>query len=162
MDKPLGVRYGSGTLGRIIAIRLAPGCDLLRSIRDVAKAEGIRAGVILSGVASLSRATLRNVRTRPEPFPITDANRVYTPRDEMLELVALSGNIAERDGEVMVHGHFVVTSGVEDGAAYGGHLVEGCEVLSTGEIVIAEVAGLPIVRRIDPQTQAPELFFRRE
>ncbi len=154
-----GIRYGAGSLGRVIAIRLAPGADLLRSIRDVAKAEGIRAGVIVSGVASLSRATLRNVLRKPEPFPITDAHRIYTPKEETLELLSLSGNIAERDGEIVVHGHFVVSSGVEKGVAYGGHLIEGCQVLSTGEVVIVEILGLPVVRRVDPETRAAELYF---
>ncbi len=157
-----GIRYGVGSLGRVIAIRLAPGADLLRSIREVAQAEGIRAAVIVSGVASLSRATLRNVLQKPDPFPITDAHRIYTSKEETLELLSLSGNIAEREGEIVVHGHFVVSSGVERGLAYGGHLIEGCEVLSTGEVVIAEIVGLPVVRRIDPQTGAAELYFTAE
>lgn len=154
-----GIRYGIGGLGRVFVLRLGPGRDILRSLAWFAREQGIRAGVILSGVASLRRATLRNVASAPEPFPITDANRVYTPKDEVLELVSLAGNIAQRGDEVVVHAHFTVSSGSEPGLAYGGHLIEGCEVLSTGEIVIAEIEGTPVTRRIDPETKAAEIYF---
>ena len=65
------------------------------------------------------------------------------PKDEPLELLSLSGNIARRDdGTVVVHGHMVVSSGLEDGRAYGGHLIEGTIVFSTMELVLAETSGL--------------------
>lgn len=153
------VRYGVGRAGRVVVARLAPGCDLLEAIQGVVEQEGIGAGVVVSGVASLNRAVLRNVLSRPKPFPITDANRVYTPREETLELIALTGNVAVRDGRAVLHLHFVVSSGRESGNAYGGHLIPGCEVMSTGEVVILEVEGLAMRRRLDPETRAPELFF---
>ena len=155
-----GIRIGSGSLGRIIAFHMDPDLDVLKSIQAVAAAQGLRSGIILSAAGSLKRAVLRNVRGFPERFPITDANRVYVAKGEPIELLSLTGNIAAKaDGSVIVHGHLVISSGLEDGRAYGGHLVEGSIVFTTMEIVLAETSGLALTRGTDPITQAAELYF---
>jgi hypothetical protein len=77
-----------------------------------------------------------------------------------MELLAISGNISTRDGHVHLHCHIVVSSGEEDGRAYGGHLLKGTEIFSTGEIVIAEITGCRMIRLEDPETKAQELYFR--
>ena len=153
------VRIGKGALGKVVAFRLGPGCDLMKSIEEIAKKENIQSGLVLSGAGSLSQVTLRNVRLFPDEFPIMDRNRIYTPKKEPLELLSLSGNISKRDGEIHVHCHITISSGLDDGRAYGGHLVEGCLILSYCEIIIAEITGLEMKRDIDPETRGPELFF---
>lgn len=57
------------------------------------------------------------------------------PLDEQVEVVALVGDIALQDDEPAVHAHAVVAR--SDGAAYGGHLLEG-HVRPTLEIVLSE------------------------
>ncbi len=153
------IRMGRGKLGRVVVMRLAPGADLLKSLQEIAQQEKLAAGVILSGAGSLSRATLRNVRSFPEEFPITDRNRNYTPKQETLELVSLTGNISLKNGEPLIHCHVTVSSGTEDGKAYGGHLVEGCIVFSTCEVVLAELTGIEMTRHTDPETRAFELYL---
>ena len=153
---------GTGQLGRVVVARLAPGNDLLGSLGEIARREGIEAGVILSGAASLSRAVLRNVRRLPPELPITDGDRVFVRKDGAIELLALSGNIAEQNGEVSIHAHITISVGEQDGLAYGGHLVPGCVVFSLAEIVIAEVRGLEMVRGYDEATRGPQLFLRPE
>jgi predicted DNA-binding protein with PD1-like motif len=44
--------------------------------------------------------------------------------------------------------------------AYGGYLLKGTEIFSTGEIVIAEITGCRMIRLEDPETKAQELYFR--
>jgi predicted DNA-binding protein with PD1-like motif len=154
------VRMGTGQLGRVIVLRLAPGNDILKTIKEVAEKENIKAGIVLSGAASLTQATLRNVRMFPNKFPITDRERIYIEKEEPLEMLNLSGNISSNKGEVHVHCHLTISSGLDDGIAYGGHLVDGCIVFSTGEIAIAEVSGVAIERQVDPETKALELYFK--
>ncbi len=151
------IRVGKGELGRVLAARLAPGCDLLKSLQEIAERENLQSGVVLSGVASLRQVTLRNVRLFPDEFPIADRQRIYTPKKEPLELLSLSGNISRRDGEVHIHCHITVSSGLDDGRTYGGHLIEGCVILSTGEVIVAEITGIAMKRNIDPETHALEL-----
>lgn len=148
-----------GELGRVMVMRLAPGCDLIKSLEEIAKREKLRSGLVLSGAGSLRQVTLRNVRLFPDEFPIMDRNRIYTPKKEPLELLSLSGNISRKDGEVYVHCHVTVSSGLDDGRAYGGHLIEGCVVFSTCEVIIAEITGLEMKRSIDPETRALELYL---
>lgn len=47
----------------------------------------------------------------------------------------------------------------EDGLAYGGHLTEGTIIMSLAEIAVAEITGLSMVRRLDPESKAPEIYF---
>lgn len=148
-----------GALGRVVAIRLGPGDDVIKSLAEIVRQKSIKSGVVLSGAGVLSQVTLRNVRLFPEEFPVQDRNRIYTPKKEPLEVLSLSGNISRRDGEVHIHCHITVSSGLEDGRAYGGHLIEGCIVLAYCEIIIAEITGMEIKRRTDPETKGPELFF---
>lgn len=159
MNELRGIKMAEGGLGRVLVMKLAPGSDLLKSIVEVADRENIRAGLVLSGAGSLRRATIRNVKSFPDSFPITDDNRVFTPKDEPLELLSLSGNISRQDDEVFIHCHITISSGIEDGQAYGGHLVEGCIALVTIEVIIAEITGLQMTRKTDPETQAAELRF---
>jgi len=153
------IRIGRGNLGRVIAFRLGPGLNLLQSLEEIARRENIGSGVILSGAGSLRQVTLRNVRLFPDKFPVMDRNRIYTLKKEPLELLSLSGNIAKKGDEVYIHCHITVSSGLDDGRAYGGHLIEDCEVFSYCEIVIAEITGLEMKRETDPETQGLELFF---
>jgi len=159
MSESEKIRIGKGTLGKVVAFRLGPGCDLMKSIEEIAKKENIQSGLILSGAGSLSQVTLRNVRLFPDEFPVMDRNRIYTPKKEPLELLSLSGNISRRDGEIHVHCHITISSGLDNSRAYGGHLIEGCLIFSYCEVIIAEITGLEMKRDIDPETRGPELFF---
>jgi predicted DNA-binding protein with PD1-like motif len=150
----------TGSLSRVVAARLAPGCDLAESIETIAEEENITSGVILSGAASLRKAVLRNLGSFPGKFPITDDVRVFATRADPMELLAISGNISTRDGQLHLHCHVVVSSGEEDGRAYGGHLMKGTEIFSTGEILIAEITGCRMIRLEDPETKGSELHFR--
>ena len=110
--------------------RLLPGQDLINSINDFVRAERIGAGCILTCVGSLTKATLR-FANQPE------ATLVEGP----FEIVSLVGTIA------MAGAHLHLSISDEHGRLLGGHLMEGCPVYTTAEIVIAVF---------------PELVFRRE
>lgn len=154
------IRKATGRLGKVVVARLAPGCDLMESLEEIAREENIKAGVILSGAASLRQAALRNVGRFPKEFPITDEIRVLSKRNEPMELLSIAGNISVRDGEVFIHGHITISSGEENGQAYGGHLTKGNIIFSTGEIMIAEIDDIAMERLPDPETKNIELYAR--
>lgn len=155
-----GIRYASGSIGRVVVGRFAPGTELLGGIARLVEQAGITGGVILGGAASLESVRLRNVQTPPVSWPITDANRVYLDLEGPLEMLSIAGNISRReDGGLHLHAHVVVSTGAgTPGACYGGHLVEGARVLSTAEVAIAEVTGVSLMRRMDPETRTLELY----
>ncbi len=148
---------GAGRLGRVVVARLAPGADLLKSLLEIAERERIKSGVILSCAASLSQAALRNVRQLPPELPVTDRDRVFLKKEGPIELLTLTGNIAEQDGQIAIHAHLTISMGDEDGRSYGGHLIEGCKVFSLAELAIAEIEGIRLVRTYDAPTRGPQL-----
>ena len=115
----------SGRPGRVIVARVKPGSDLLRSLRKIAAEEGITSGFIVSGVGLLKRARLRNCKSLPEEYPITDTNRIFLSFENPLEILSISGNVTMAEGEPLVHAHLTL-SRVEGGeiAVIGGHLID--------------------------------------
>ena len=152
------ITMASGRLGRIVVIRLAPGSDLLQSIEEAAYKERITSGLILGGAASLTRVLLRNPRGYPKAFPITNEVRIFTSLEGPLELLSISGNISlKEDGQTVVHAHVTVSSGCPESIAYGGHLVAGAVIYSTGELVLAETKGVKLRRVFNEETKTHEL-----
>ncbi|MBM3449729.1 MAG: DNA-binding protein [Armatimonadetes bacterium] len=154
-----GTRWASGGFGRLICVRLAPGEDLKGALEAITVAEGIEHALILGGAASLRRCVVRNVGVAPKQWPITDAQRVWTSIEGPLELVSIMGNISRwPDGRPYTHAHVIVSKGSPAGECFGGHLVDGAEILTTGELALAEVTGVRLRRDRDPDTLGEELF----
>ncbi len=100
--------------------RLSAGQDLFDAIDAFVLQNQIEAGCILSGVGSLTHAVLRL------------ANReVFNEYAGYFEIVSITGTVS-------IHGsHLHISISDEDGATIGGHLVSGCKIYTTAEIVIA-------------------------
>ena len=133
----------SGRPGRVVVARIKPGSDLLRSLQKIAAEEGITSGIIVSGVGLLNQARLRNCRSLPEEYPITDANRTFISFENPLEILSISGNVTLAEEEPLVHAHLTL-SRVEGGeiTVIGGHLIEGCEVFGFSKFAILELEGI--------------------
>ena len=71
------------------------------------------------------------------------------------EIVSLTGTLGP-DG---MHIHLSVSD--EKGVTTGGHLLEGCLVYTTVELVVGDAVGLIFHREIDPRTTFPELSVQR-
>ncbi len=102
------------------SFRLKPGQDLFDSIEEVLKENKIEAGCVLSSVGSLTHATLRL------------ANRdYYNEYEGHFEIVSMTGTVSVHGSHI----HVAISDG--DGVTTGGHLVSGCKVYTTAEIVLA-------------------------
>jgi predicted DNA-binding protein with PD1-like motif len=75
------------------------------------------------------------------------------PVDEPVEVAAMTGNVARKDGAVRVHAHVVL--GRRDGSALAGHLVSG-RVRPTLEMMFVEERA-NLVRTIDEASTLPLL-----
>ncbi|MBL8049791.1 MAG: DNA-binding protein [Anaerolineales bacterium] len=106
---------------KIHTFRLKPEQDLFDSIEEFVKEHNIQAGVILSAVGSFTHATLRL------------ANKsTYNEYDGYFEIVSITGTVS-------IHGsHIHISISDGEGKTIGGHLVSGCKIYTTAEIVIAE------------------------
>lgn len=154
-------RAGVGNFGRVLAIRLAPGEDVLPSMIQLLADAGIAQGVILSGVASLQHASLRNIHTFPENWPIRVQDRHTTRIEGPLEILAMQGNVAPApDGSTFIHCHLEFSTGNPPATTYGGHLLEDTIVGTTCEIYIAELVGVDMRRIDDDETRTLEIDVR--
>jgi predicted DNA-binding protein with PD1-like motif len=149
----------SGQPGRVIVARVKPGSDLLRSLQKIAAEEGITSGVIVSGVGLLRQARLRNCKSLPEEYPITDGNRTFLSFEKPLEILSISGNVTLAEGEPLVHAHLTLSSVEGDEiTVIGGHLIEGCVIFGFSEFAILELEGVEMVKRFDEETRTLQLF----
>jgi len=100
--------------------RLKPGQDLFDSIEAFVADKKIEAGCVLSAVGSLTHVTLRL------------ANREhYNEYEGHFEIVSITGTVAMSGSHI----HISISDG--DGVTIGGHLVSGCKIYTTAEIVLA-------------------------
>ena len=129
---------------RARAFRLTPGTDLKEALARLADEHAFRAGCILSCVGSLSRARLRM------PGAAGGA-QVFRSFDEPMEIVSLTGTLS-CDG---MHVHISLSR--SDGACIGGHLVKGCIVNTTAELVIGDLPEVEFRRQPDAVTGYLEL-----
>ncbi|MBR2402848.1 MAG: DNA-binding protein [Lachnospiraceae bacterium] len=125
------------------SVRLHRGDDLLNSIKNLAQEKHVKAGVVLSAVGCVLKARLR------------DASGV-TIRDieEHCEIVSLNGTVSEK----RCHLHLALPK--EDLSTVGGHMVEGCIINTTCELVIGEVPCQQIDVEFDEETGYKELIFK--
>lgn len=129
---------------RAHAVRLTPGADLKAELERLTEACGLRAGCVLSCVGSLSSARLRM------PGAAGDAE-VVAAFAEPMEIVSLAGTLCA-DG---LHVHISLSR--RDGSCIGGHLVPGCVVHTTAEVVIGELPDVEFHRPMDSATGYNEL-----
>ena len=152
------MEMAQGKLGRVIAVRLKPGTDVLLGLQEACERNGINNGVILSAIGSLQDPHFCN----PVELP-TKAGYGYGETLHLtgpIELTSASGIICHDDeGNTNMHVHMTVTD--RHGNAHGGHLVEGTKVLLTVDVILAEIEGLVMGRKFDEELEVP-LFAPRQ
>ena len=128
---------GKGRIDRIVMGKLRMNIDFLQGIEELVKVEGVRTGVILSGVGALKKATFRNLKVLPPDFKVEKHHRLYLVLDQPMEIVSLTGWIATgEEGGAEVHAHFSASTVIEDRVVtLGGHLVPG--TLTSIKVVVA-------------------------
>jgi predicted DNA-binding protein with PD1-like motif len=144
---------GKGRMNRIVMGKLGMDIDLLQGIEELVKREGVRTGVILSGIGALKKATFRNLKILPPNLKVEKHHRLYLELEQPMEIVSLTGWMATReDGEVEVHAHFSASTVVEDKVVtLGGHLISGTLTSVKVVIVIGVVEETNIKAGLDPR-----------
>ncbi len=127
---------------KTVCRRLHRGDDLLLSIRTLCEREKIDAAVVLSAVGCVSRAVLR------------DAGGVNLRSvDEPCEIVSLNGTASR----TRCHLHLALSR--EDLSTIGGHMMPGCIVNTTCELVLGVLEHMRFDVEQDVQTGYDELIF---
>ncbi|WP_109400531.1 PPC domain-containing DNA-binding protein [Proteus sp. TJ1640] len=115
---------------RFIAVRLIPGEDVIVALRQIIADNQLQSSYIAGCVGSLTDVALR--------FAGREENRYLTGK---FEIVSLIGTL-DATGE---HLHLAVSD--ENGIMCGGHMMPGCTVRTTLELVIGELEQVTFSRQ---------------
>lgn len=122
------------------AFRLKPGQDLKAAIQELVNKKQIKAGWISTCVGSLTN------------YKIRFANQTNGSVDSgHFEIVSLTGTVSVNGS------HLHISISDSTGKTTGGHLLEGCTVYTTAEIVILSSNELVFKREKDGTTAWEEL-----
>jgi len=127
-----------------LPLRLLPGNDLRGRLEAVLAEHGVEAGFVLAGIGSLSVVRLRLAGAQEATMLEGD-----------LELLGLAGSLSV-DG---AHLHASVADAA--GRVWGGHVLSGCVVRTTAEVLLALLSGWRFTREPDGATGYAELTLRR-
>jgi uncharacterized protein len=125
--------------------RLKPGEDLKNEIAKAVKENHIEAGWIATCVGSLTS------------YHIRFANQTNSERGEgYFEILGLAGTVS-------INGcHLHISISDSTGKTTGGHLMEGCKVFTTAEIVISYSSRYSFTREKDGSTAWEELQVKEK
>lgn len=126
------------------SFRLRPGQDLKEEIERIIQQKRIQAGAMLTCVGSLTQVVLRL------------ANQEQASNWQgHFEIVSLVGTFSTHG----CHLHLAVSDST--GHTIGGHLLEGCKIYTTAEVVIAVMPSLVYLREEDPTFGYKELVVKK-
>ena len=99
----------------IIFVRLFPEENVNEQIIKACKEHDIKTAVVISGIGQLSKTQLGYFKEKGD----------YSPGkfNKPLEILSLTGNICNQDGEYIPHLHVVLSD--EKKNAFGGHFIDG-------------------------------------
>ena len=121
-------------------LRLQPGEDVRIMLRELAMTNNLEAAAVTSAVGSLTHAHIRYAARADGIMTIAD-----------LEVLSLSGTLS-------IHGlHLHLSVADRDGNMLGGHMLDGCIVRTTLEIIVKEIDGVRLPRVKDEQSGYEEL-----
>ncbi len=125
------------------ALRLRPGDDLRQQLNAFVQANDLKAGTMLTCVGSLTHVSLRLANQEGA-----------TTYHGHFEIVSLVGTLSTQGS----HLHLAVSD--SKGRTIGGHLLDGCRVYTTAEIVLGELPALVFGRETDPTFGYKELVVQ--
>ncbi|MBR2685319.1 MAG: DNA-binding protein [Erysipelotrichaceae bacterium] len=129
---------------REYAERLTENTDLKEAILRIAKENHIESGVVLCGVGCLKEVHIRKA----------GAKETFHSQGHY-EIVSLMGTIAT--GKVHIH----ISLSDEEMNTIGGHLLSGCIVDTTCELVLGILEEYELSREFDTNTGYDELVARK-
>ena len=127
-----------GQFERVIIVRLKNSSDLLRGVEEAVKANGIRNGVILSGIGSVTSYNYHVVGNGIFPVKNIFVKNASCPAD----IASMNGYIV--DGRPHVHVTFASSE-----KAFGGHLEAGTNVFTFAIVTIGTLNDGASLTRVD-------------
>ena len=125
--------------------RLKPGQDLKIAVQEFVNTHHIEAGWIITCVGSLTQYNLR----------FANQQAGHTGKG-FFEIICLSGTVSTNG----CHLHMAISD--SNGSLIGGHLLDGCTIYTTAEIVMGTSQDIIFTRENDGSTEWNELQIRNK
>ena|SRR5664280_1545038 len=126
-------------------LRLLPGSDLRLSIENFVNEHTIEAGWIVTCVGSLTAYSIRFANQNKS----SNGNGYF-------EIVSLTGTVSVNS----CHLHISIAD--DKGKTIGGHLLHGCVIYTTAEIVVVKSGSYIFIREKDDNTGWNELHVKKK
>jgi uncharacterized protein len=121
--------------GKAAFVRLDRGTDMLQGLNEAAAKLGVEAGTV-QAIGAVTELVVGYFDQDRKEYRTTSIPSSF-------EIGSGTGNVSIKDGQPFVHLHVVATG--PDGAAIGGHLMEGTKVYVV-EAYFRQLGGPPPVR----------------
>lgn len=121
-------------------MRLTEGQDIKEEINRFCTDNNIDAAVVLSSVGCVKYAVLRDA-----------GGKDYHTIDENMEIMSINGTISKH------RTHLHISFSKKDLSVIGGHMMEGCMVNTTCELVILEISKTVFNSKFDFSTGYEEI-----
>lgn len=128
-----------------IAVRLVKGDDLKLAIQRLVEKHQIQAGSIASCVGCFGQLNIR----------LAGATQTLQ-LNEPLEIVSIMGTLTPD------HQHIHLSVAKQNGEVVGGHLMEGCLIDTTAELIILSYHNMSFAREFDKSTGFTELVIHHQ
>ena len=134
---------------KLLFVRLFPNEDVHWELKKICRKHKVETAVVLSGLGQLKQFQLGYYKEKGD----------YTPQEfpKPHELLSLTGNISNQEGEYNLHLHAVL--GDEGKNVVGGHLISA-KVEVTNEIVLLKT-DLKIKRILEESTGLKGMFLEQ-
>lgn len=126
------MRIESGRITKLHVVHLNPGDDVLLGLRQAVAAKGIRHAAIVGAIGSVTSYHFHVVAS-----PDLPPAELYPKAEGPFDIATMTGFIFNG----RVHCHIIFS---DERIAFGGHLEEGCRVLTFNVVSIAEMEELDI------------------
>ncbi|HKZ94364.1 MAG TPA: DUF296 domain-containing protein [Candidatus Bathyarchaeia archaeon] len=143
------MEYVESKVGKMVFARLSENEDLLGTIIQVAVKAGVTSGFFML-IGTLKTARLGFFRK---------GKYETVEFRQPLEIVSCLGNVSAKEGKVFAHGHATVSD--EKSRVFGGHVMPGCHIGVTGELVLVAASGIELFRKLDERTKLSFLSFSK-
>ncbi|WII71807.1 DNA-binding protein [Bdellovibrio sp. 22V] len=124
--------------------RLRPGQDLKKELLYYCQMHHLHAACVISSVGSLTKAHIR-----------LSGGKDVVEFQGPFEIISLNGTLSAEG----IHLHVSLSN--FEGDVIGGHLMDGCEIYTTAEIVLLENVDLSFTREMDGHTGYKELIVKQ-
>lgn len=135
------MEIGQGMMGRVLAVRLDKGEDLLEGIRMACEEVGIKCGIIY-GVGGLSKARVSTGSTNGESKVV----EIHSESKEIIDVSSLVGIISMKGNKTHLNVHLTLSR--PSGVVVSGRALNGNLVNPSIELVVLEIQKAKLERII--------------